>query len=184
MEATGRFINAGVDLDGNLTATFLINEKETALSELNRLAQNSEDTLSIKVTKHRKKRSLDANAMLWSCLNKIAGKLGKDSWSVYLMMLERYGQYTYVKVREDAVQRVKEQWRECREVGVEEYRDGTRYVELLCYYGSSTYNSHEFSVLLDGVIDSMKDLGLQIPATKDVQRSIEAWEAMYNRRLK
>lgn len=182
MDVTGKFRTASVDLEGRLTATFEILEKEQALIELNNMSQNPEAVLDIKIKKHRKKRSLDANALLWSCLNKIAGKLGKDSWSVYLMMLERYGQYTYVKVREDAVQRVREQWRECREVGVEEYMDGTRYVELLCYYGSSTYNSSEFSVLLDGVIDSMKDLGLQIPATKDVQRSLEAWEVQYMRR--
>lgn len=182
MEVTGKFANAAVDLEGNLTATFLINEKESALGELNKFSQRSDDLLSITVKKHRKKRSLDANAMLWSCINKIAGKTGRDSWDVYLMMLERYGQFTYIKVREDAVERIKSQWRECREVGFEEFRDGARYIEMLCYYGSSTYDSKEFSILLDGVIDSMKDLGLQIPATKDVQRSIEAWEAQYNMR--
>lgn len=179
MEVTGKFLNAAVSLDGELSATFQINKKESALNELNKLSQNSDDLLSITVKKHRKKRSLDANAMLWSCINQIAGKTGRDSWDVYLLMLEMYGQFTYIRVREDAAERIKSQWRECKEVGVEEYRDGTRYVELLCYYGSSTYDAKEFSALLDGVISSMKDLGLQVPATKDVQRSIEAWEQRY-----
>lgn len=184
MEVTGKFVSAAVDLYGKLTATFLINEKETALNELNRFAQHADDELSITVKKYRKKRSLDANAMLWSCINKIAGATGQDSWDVYLMMLERYGQFTYIKVREEAVGRIKSQWRECKEVGFEEFRDGSKYIELLCYYGSSTYDSREFSILLDGVISSMKDLHLQIPATKDVQRSLEAWEANYKARTK
>ena len=182
MEATGRFVTAAVGLDGTLTATFQINDKESVLTELNKFAQRADDLLSISVRKHRKKRSLDANSMFWSCINKIASKTGRDSWDVYLMMLEMYGQFTYIRVREDAVERIKSQWRECKEVGFEEFKDGARYVEMICYYGSSTYDTKEFSILLDGVISSLKDLGLQVPATKDVQRSIEAWEASYKMR--
>ena len=47
---------------------------------------------------------------------------------------------------------------------------------MLCYFGSSTYNSKEFSVLLDGVVSEMQELGLQPPPSGDMKRSIEALE--------
>ena len=47
---------------------------------------------------------------------------------------------------------------------------------MLCYFGSSTLDSKEFSVLLDGVISEMKEMGLEIPMQSDLKRVIEEYE--------
>ena len=60
---------------------------------------------------HRGKRSLDANGLLWACLQEIAVALRSDKWSIYLQMLKRYGKFDYVIVREKAVDAMKKQWR-------------------------------------------------------------------------
>ena len=53
---------------------------------------------------------------------------------------------------------------------------------LLCYYGSSTYDTKEFSVLLDGIIEDMKDLGLQPPMPREVRAALEEWERQHGRK--
>lgn len=131
--------------------------------------------LSIEVKKYRRRRSLDANAMLWACIGDIAKVLSTDKWSVYLMMLKRYGEYTYILCKPHVVDAMKAQWRECEVVG-ETMVNGQKAVQLLCYFGSSTYNSKEFATLLDGVVSEMQELGLQPPPTGDLKRSIEELE--------
>ena len=47
---------------------------------------------------------------------------------------------------------------------------------MLCYFGSSTYDTKEFSVLLDGVISEMREIGLQPPPTEEMKRALETWQ--------
>ena len=37
-------------------------------------------------------------------------------------------------------------------------------------------NTKEMSVLLDGVISEMKEMGLPLPLTRDVQNALKQWE--------
>lgn len=127
------------------------------------------------ITPHREKRSLNANALLWKCLGDIAGALHSDKWTVYLQMLKRYGTYTYICVKPKAVEAVKKQWRESEEIGTINI-DGEEAVQMLCYFGSSTMNSKEFSILLDGVISEMKEMGLDTPADRELERAIKQME--------
>lgn len=131
--------------------------------------------LTVEVKQHRNHRSKDANALLWECIGRLAVALRADKWDIYLLMLKRYGQYTYIVVPPNAVDMVARQWRECEVVGDINIngRDG---VQMLCYYGSSTYDTKQFSILLDGVISEMKEIGLTAPTSEDMRRSIEEWE--------
>ena len=133
------------------------------------------ELLDIEIKKHRERRSLDANALLWSCLGEIAAAIRSDKWTVYLKMLKRYGKYTYIVVKETAVDRMKQQWRECEVVG-EITVNGEKAVQMLCYFGSSLYDTKEFSVLLDGVISEMQEMGLETPTGRDMQRALDMRE--------
>ena len=134
--------------------------------------------LNIEIKQHRNHRSKDANALLWECIGRLAMALRADKWDIYLLILKRYGQYTYIVVPPNAVEMVARQWRECEVIGDINIngRDG---VQMLCYYGSSTYDTKQFSVLLDGVISEMKEIGLTAPTSEDMRRSIEEWEKMH-----
>lgn len=127
------------------------------------------------IEEHKEKRSLNANALLWKCLGDIARAIHTDKWEVYLQMLKRYGTYTYICVKPKALEAVKKQWREVEEIGRVNI-NGQESVQLLCYFGSSTMNSKEFSILLDGVISEMKEMGLSSPAEEDLQRVINQLE--------
>lgn len=157
---------------GQFLISFTVNEP-TAVNDAEQI-QNVEK-LSIEAVKFRKKRSLDANAMMWACIGDIATALNADKWDIYLRLLKRYGKYTYICVKPNVVDAVKAQWRECEEIG-EVNINGQKAVQMLCYFGSSTYNSKEFSVLLDGVISEMKEMGLTPPPSEEMRRAIELWE--------
>lgn len=131
--------------------------------------------LRLSVKKWADKRSRDANALFWHCIGEIAKTIRADKWTVYLKMLRDYGQYTYICVYPQAVAAVKKQWREVEEIG-EININGTRSIQLLCYFGSSTYNTHEFSVLLDGVMQEMRNLEIPTPADEQIERSLQEWE--------
>ena len=137
--------------------------------------QTAGDVIEVDIKKFREKRSLNANRLLWDCLGEIAVALRTDKWNVYLMMLKRYGKYTYICVKPNVVESVKAQWRECEEIG-EININGEKAVQLLCYFGSSTYDSKEFSVLLDGVISEMKEMGLKAPSEREFDMVIESWK--------
>lgn len=175
MEWTGKLVTINKDWQtGQFNITFTVNEP-SAISEVERIKDC--EKLSIKAVKHRQKRSLDANGLLWMCLGKLAEAFNTDKWSIYLQMLKRYGQYTYICVKPSVVDAVKQQWRECEEIGEIDI-NGRKAVQMLCYFGSSTYNTQEFSVLLDGVISEMKEARLETPTSEDMRRSLEEWERM------
>lgn len=136
--------------------------------------QEKDKTWELK--EQRGKRSLDANGMLWACLQEIATAVRSDKWSIYLQMLKRYGKFDYVIVKKKAVEMMKRQWRELEEVGEIDVH-GEKAVQLLCYYGSSTYDRKEFSVLLDGVISEMKEIGLTPPPDRQTRELLEKWKA-------
>lgn len=178
MEFTGKLVNLVRDWRSDeMQITFTVNEALTG-SEIDKI--KDADKLAIKASKWRKKRSLDSNGLLWHCIGQIASTLRTDKWEVYLLMLKRYGKFTYIVVRESAVEAMKRQWRESEVIG-EVVVNGQKGIQMLCYFGSSTYDTQEFSVLLDGVISEMKELGLQPPLPKDVQIAMERYEKEWQR---
>lgn len=177
MKFTGKVHSVSRDWQsGQTMITFTVNER-AAESEIDNIKDMP--LLSIEANKYRKKRSLEANALLWACLGEIAAALHTDKWEVYLLMLKRYGTYTYICVKPNMVEAVKRQWRECEDIGPITI-NGAEAEQLLCYFGSSTYNTKEMSVLIDGVISEMKEIGLQPPLTRDVQNALKQWEQVHD----
>ena len=179
MDCTGTLQSIQKDWSSDkLIMTFIINENVSneAIEEI----RNCEK-LSLVAKKWRQKRSLDANAMLWACLSDIAKSMTPpvDKWDVYLQMLKRYGKYTYICIKPNMVDAMKLQWRECEVVGDIKI-NGEDAVQMLCYFGSSTLDTKEFSVLLEGVVSEMKEMGLPTPPSKEMRRALEEMEKKRN----
>lgn len=172
MKCTGKVVSVSRDWQSNqLHITFSLNERmEEEIEQIKDV-----EKLSIDVKKYHPKRSLDANAMLWACIQDISNATGEKPWNLYLKYLKEFGQYTYTVVKPKAVEMMKRMWRECEEVGEIEI-NGQKGIQMLCFFGSSTYNSKEFSKLLNGVIEDMKSLGLQPPPSADMRRALEQLE--------
>lgn len=130
--------------------------------------------LRVEAVQYRRKRSLDSNAYMWVLLGKMADVLRADKWDIYLKMLRRYGKYTYVVVRPSVVEAMKKEWRACEVVGDYEI-NGQEGVQMLCYFGSSTYDNREMSILIDGVISECKDLEIETLPLNEIKKLKEQW---------
>ena len=180
MQFTGTLKNIVKDWEtGQFHITFTVNE-EYAIHGVEEIKDC--EKLAVEVKKYRSKRSLNANGLLWHCLGEIATSMNPpvDKWEIYLQMLKRYGKYTYICIKPSAVDVMKAQWRESEVIG-EVKINGQTAVQMLCYFGSSLYNTKEFSVLLEGVISEMKEMGLEPPTSKEMQMALERWEKLHEK---
>jgi len=132
--------------------------------------------VEITIKEYKKKRSLDANGMLWVILQAIAEKLGTTKDLVYLEMLDRYGVFTHIVVKPEVVEKVKKEWKITRELG-EVVVNGKMGIQLQCYFGSSTYDSKEFSKLLEGVIYEAKELEIETITPREKAELLTKWES-------
>lgn len=131
--------------------------------------------LRLEMKEWKEKRSLSANGLLWACINDMANVLRVPKEDLYLEMLRRYGQVEYLVVKEDAFESLRNVFKiveKVSEVKVVGKRD-SKAVQVKCWLGSHTYDSKEMSVLIDGVIGEMKELGLQPPIPEDVKAVLE-----------
>ena len=173
MEVRAQLNDVSFDTNGKQRITFTLDHR-VDVSGLT-------GDIRLKAVKWREKRSLNANGLLWKCLDKIAESLNTDKWPIYLMMLKRYGKFSYVLVKPEAVQAMQDSWRESEVIGDIDV-NGDNAVQMLCYYGSHTYDTKEFSRLLSGVISEMKEMGIPTPEEEDMDRALKEWEKQTNGR--
>lgn len=159
-------------LDGKIEFSFSTESKDV----IEQLEKMKDDELRLKVVKYRKKRSLSANALFWHCVGKIAEATETDKWDVYLAMLRQYGKFTYICCKPEMVESVKEQWRESMVWNSVDI-NGKEATQMLCFFGSSSYNTKEMAKLIDGTINDMKELGIDPPMPQDIKVALEQWEA-------
>lgn len=130
--------------------------------------------LSVEIMPQKQRRTLDANSLMWSILGQMAAALQTTKDELYLEMLDRYGVFTHLIVKPEAVARVKQEWRTVRELG-EVTVNGKTGIQLQVFFGSSTYDRKEFSVLLDGVISEAKDIGIDIVSEQEKDLLLSEW---------
>lgn len=130
--------------------------------------------LDIEIKQHREKRSINANNLLWQCIGKIAKALNTDKMEIYLKLLKSYGKFTYICVKPEAVEAVRKQWRDIEVLGSVTI-NGKEAIQLLCYFGSSTYNTAEMSHLLEGTISEMSQMDLETPQEEETRLALERW---------
>ena len=130
--------------------------------------------LQVEIKQHRNKRSLDANGMMWSILAQMAAVLNTTKDELYLVMLDRYGVFTHIVVKPSVVERVKQEWRTVRELGGVTI-NGQTGIQLMCFFGSSTYDTKEFSVLLNGVISDAKEIGIDVITESEKDLLLSEW---------
>ena len=172
MEFTGNLKGIVRDYQTNqFNITFSINEN----SVVNEIDKLKDSKLSIKAVKHREKRSLDSNAYAWVLMQKIAEAVNSDKWSIYLECLKKYSRsFSHVIVKPEAVEKMKELYRTCVDLG-EISVNGMTGHQLQVYYGSSTFNTKEMSVFIDGIVSECKELNIETLPPAELERMKAAW---------
>lgn len=118
------------------------------------------------IQKKSKKRGLDANALSWVLIDRIASSMHIPRNEVYDIMLERYGVATYMVVKPNEADRILELLEHGRKLG-EVTINNQKGVQLQVFIGSSHYNRSEFATYLQGIISECEQMGLVIE-NKDV----------------
>lgn len=134
-------------------------------------------TLTIKA--YRKKRSLDSNAYAWTLIGKLAEVMRIPPAEVYINAVQNIGgNYEVIPIREEAVDKFKEVWIErglgwpCVDMGPSKIQG---YRNLRAYYGSSTYDTRQMSLLIDSLIQDCKALGIETLSEEKLSAMMEVW---------
>lgn len=126
----------------------------------------------VKVDKHREKRSLNANAYLWKLVTEIGNVLNKSKEEVYLQMLIDYGQSEMVSILSEID--VKGYFKYYKLAGTS-ILNGKEFNHYKIYKGSSEYDTKEMSILLNGVVQEAKNLGIKTKDDIELERLIKEW---------
>lgn len=126
----------------------------------------------VKIDKHREKRSLNANAYLWKLVTEIGNVLNKSKEEVYLQMLIDYDQSEMVSILSEID--VKGYFKYYKLAGTS-ILNGKEFNHYKIYKGSSEYDTKEMSILLNGVVQEAKNLGIKTKDDIELERLLEEW---------
>lgn len=147
-----------------------VNEKLPALKLVDEL--HSAEKLSIKITKFREKRSLNANAYAWLLIGKIGDAVRESKEEVYLRMLKQYGQSELVS----AMAHIPfGQFVKYYEEAGESTLNGKLFKHYRVYKGSSEFDTREMSIFIDGVVYEAKSLGIQTDTPDQIAKMKALW---------
>ena len=137
---------------------------------------DKEYTLEIKEKKQ--KRSLDANAYFWTLCGKLAEATGIGKTDIYRSYIKEIGGNSdIVCVMEKAVDDFRRAWE----------RNGTGWlteaipsklegcVNVVCYYGSSTYDTKQMSRLIELLVQDCKEAGIETMTPNEIAAMTAAW---------
>lgn len=129
--------------------------------------------VSVKIDKHRKKRSLNANSYAWKLIGEISDILRASKNEIYLLMLKRYGQSEMVSVL--AAVSMDKYFKYFEEAG-ESRLNGKLFKHYRIYKGSSEFDTREMSVFIDGIVSEAKALGIQTETPEELLNIKSLWE--------
>lgn len=178
MEITGKIINFSKDYKTNKVLVTLMLDTEN-IEEIERLSIL--DKLSIIIKKFFKKRSLDANAYCWVLCDKIAKELSKDGTvltkeNIYQDGILQIGTFEPMIIEERAFENFKRIW-EKQGLGflIQEVSKKDKCVKVHCYYGSSTYNTKEMSLLINLLVQLAESLNIETKTEAEIKSLLEQW---------
>lgn len=147
---------------------------------LSKLDPNIEYIVEIK--RRVKRRSLNANAYAWVLCDKIARELSKNGYisknDVYKRVLIECGAFTYIPVKNAAVDRFIEIWHghglgwHAEDAGPAKTEG---YTIIRAYHGSSVYTVDEMRRLIDALIDECNQLNIPIENNDYINSLIQEW---------
>lgn len=178
MQTTGIITNLDIDYETRKPKISLILDTNS-LDIVEQL--KNENKLNIEMKKWYKKRSLDANAYCWVLCNNIANELSKNGITtkeeVYRDAILQVGSFEPFIVQEKTFEKFKRIW-EKQGLGflVQEVSRQDKCVKVNCYYGSSTYDSKEMSLLIEILIQLAKSLNLETKSQNEINSLLESWD--------
>ncbi len=184
MNLTGKIVGMSINfLTKKFELTVAVNEADNLTAGYEEL--KNEELLDIRIKKYRARRSLDANAYFHVLVDKLADKLRISKPRCKNIMIGRYGQPFYIDDSETAEAVIKtnipvakmleNESVHCMPCG-QKVEDGKELVFYKVFRGSSTYDTKEMSILIDGTVSECKDFGIETLPPDELARMINRWK--------
>lgn len=169
----GKLKDLTMNIDGsqNLTITLQSDVKEM-YDEL------QDQDVDIEIKKHRKGRSLDANAKCWVMIDQLAEKLRIPKSEVYRNAIKEIGGVSeIVCVRDFAAETLCKNWK-CHGQGWMTEISPSKLpgcVNVTLWYGSSVYDTKQMADLIGVLVEEANEQGIPTMPTEEINKLIEAW---------
>ncbi len=118
----------------------------------------------------KKRRSLDANRLLWEICGRIAEAAHVSKEEVYRKNVKEAGVYVPLSLSRAALDDFTQTWSSngvAWFVEVVDYGDADDTVLVHAYKGSSTYDAGQMSRLIDSIIQDAKSIGLDVLSERE-----------------
>jgi hypothetical protein len=144
--------------------------------------------VDVKIKKHRKKRSADANAYCWVLCQKLAEKLSENDPKmtkdeVYRLAISKVGIFKdFCGLAESDAKTLRHAWEMLGTGWITEqvdYSPDGDAVTVRCYYGSSTYNTKQMSRLIEYLVEDCKELGIETLSPDELRRLYAQVDALH-----
>lgn len=181
MELTGKITNISMNyLSKQYEVTLAVNEAEKLTTGYENL--RDVELLDIKIDKHKKRRSLDANAYFHVLVGKLADKLNISKAKCKNIILGRYGQPMTLENGETAIIKTnipEEQMFENEYTHCFPIKSITEKGIDIVYYkmirGSSTYDTREMSILIEGIVYECKEQLIETMTPEELEKMLNKW---------
>lgn len=178
LKLKGQFKGISVDVESNKP---VIQFEVEGYGNLHTLSQEIKQlgTLNIDIKKYRHKRSLDANSYFWVLVDKLAEVTGQEKTRIYRNAIREIGGVSEtVCIKTEAVNKLCEGW---NKNGLGWQTDimpsklkGCSNVVL--YYGSSTYDTKQMSMLIDSIVQDCKSVGVETMTPDELAILKNSWK--------
>lgn len=179
IELTGKIVDMSLNFaTGKPKLTLELNERQTAFKMFEELKDS--EKLSLKISKFREKRSLDANAYFFVLADKLAAKLNTTKEEIYRNAIKEIGGVSeIVCVQNEAVETLCQKW-SCNGLGWQTDTFPSKIegcTNVILYYGSSTYDKAQMSRLITLIVEDCKEQGIDTRTPDEIASMIDLWES-------
>lgn len=165
--------------DGGILITFEMPSKSryNALNSLDDEIFTERKEIVLTAAERRRKRSINANDYLWVLCTALSEKLRIPKEEIYREHIRQMGVYEPLAILETAVDKFTTAWSK-NGIGwfcevVDSTLDGCK--KIFAYYGSSTYDTKQMSILIDSVVQACKDQDIETLTPKELEAMKARW---------
>ncbi len=153
-------------------------EAQRCVAEGNALIRDGKH-LAVEIAGWRDKRSQDANSYAWVLLNKLGGVLGLPPVEIYRQLIREVpNNNVIVPVANDEVERWRRNWGKNglgwqTEIWGDSKHKG--YTNVICFYGSSTYDTTQMSCFIDLIVQECQQQGIETLSPEKLAAMVGEW---------
>lgn len=146
--------------------------------ELSRYLWSLDKEKQYEIKEYKKKRSLNCNAYCWLLLGEIANEVGRTKEDIYRDYIKNKGIYRIITMNSEAVPTFTKIWSEKGLGWICETMETkiAGLIDVIAYYGTSSYNSKQMAGFVDYVVQEAKQLGIKTLEDYEIEKLIEEWE--------